>query len=118
MMGLRVEHMVDQLKNMSRLAGRARYHAIAVTIHDDDPFPVQLLEAGASGYITKGCDVKEIVEAIRTVHSGSQYITPGVAQKLALSLMKKEKLNIDEVMDYMKSYSQSMPDATPSLPCC
>ena len=73
---------------------------IAVTIHDDDPFPVQLLEAGASGYITKGCDVKEIVEAIRTVHSGSQYITPGVAQKLALSLMKNQAPNgLDELSD-------------------
>ncbi|MGB5179398.1 MAG: response regulator, partial [Gammaproteobacteria bacterium] len=27
---------------------------IIVTIHDDDPFPARLLEAGAAGYITKG----------------------------------------------------------------
>lgn len=60
---------------------------IAVTIHDDDPFPARLLEAGAAGYITKGCDVEEIVAAIRAVHAGNQYITPRVAQKLALSLM-------------------------------
>ncbi|MDH5470197.1 MAG: response regulator, partial [Gammaproteobacteria bacterium] len=39
---------------------------IAVTIHDDDPFPARLLEAGASGYLTKGCDVQEIVNAIRS----------------------------------------------------
>ena len=60
---------------------------IAVTVHDDDPFPARLLEAGAAGYITKGCDIDEIIAAIKSVYSGNQYITPGVAQKLALSLV-------------------------------
>ena len=73
---------------------------IAVTIHDDDPIPARLLEAGAAGYITKGCDVDEIVEAIRSVHSGNRYITPGVAQKLALSLMKNQgPSGLDELSD-------------------
>jgi len=60
---------------------------IAVTVHNDDPFPARLLEAGAAGYITKGCAVAEIIEAIRSVHSGGQYLSPDVAQKLALSLV-------------------------------
>ncbi|MGB5426862.1 MAG: UvrY/SirA/GacA family response regulator transcription factor [Gammaproteobacteria bacterium] len=60
---------------------------IAVTVHDDDPFPARLLEAGAAGYITKGCDIDEIIAAIKSVYSGNQYITPGVAQKMALSLV-------------------------------
>ena len=62
---------------------------IAVTIHDDDPFPARLLEAGAAGYLTKGCDVGEIISAIRSVHHGKQYITPQVAQKLALSFVNE-----------------------------
>ena len=62
---------------------------IAVTIHDDAPFPARLLEAGAAGYITKGCDIDEIIVAIQSVYSGNQYITPAVAQKLALSLVNK-----------------------------
>ena len=71
---------------------------IAVTVHDDDPFPARLLEAGASGYITKGCDVGEIIEAIQAVYSGNQYLTPNVAQKLALSLVNKHgKSLMDEL---------------------
>jgi two-component system invasion response regulator UvrY len=71
---------------------------IVVTIHDDDPFPARLLEAGAAGYITKGCDVDEIIQAIRSVYSGKQYITPGVAQKLALSFVKNRgKSLLDEL---------------------
>jgi len=64
---------------------------IAVTIHDDDPFPTRLLEAGAAGYITKGCDVGEIISAIRSVYQGKQYITPGIAQKLALSFVNNRE---------------------------
>ncbi|MCG6898741.1 MAG: UvrY/SirA/GacA family response regulator transcription factor [Gammaproteobacteria bacterium] len=63
---------------------------IVVTVHDDDPFPARLLEAGAAGYITKGCDIDEIIQAIRSVYSGKQYITPGVAQKLALSFVNNQ----------------------------
>jgi two-component system invasion response regulator UvrY len=71
---------------------------IAVTIHDDDPFPARLLEAGAVGYLTKGCDVREIINAIRSVHTGKQYITPTVAQKLALSFINNgEKSPIDRL---------------------
>jgi two-component system invasion response regulator UvrY len=62
---------------------------IAVTVHDDDPFPARLLEAGAAGYLTKGCDVREIISAIRSVHAGKQYITPDIAHKLALTLVNK-----------------------------
>lgn len=71
---------------------------IAVSIHDDDPFPARLLEAGAVGYLTKGCEVREIVRAIRSVHSGKQYITPEVAHKLALTFVNKgEKSPIDRL---------------------
>lgn len=64
---------------------------IAVTIHDDDPFPARLLEAGAAGYLTKGCDVREIISAIRSVHLGKQYITPDIAHKLALSFVNERE---------------------------
>jgi two-component system invasion response regulator UvrY len=71
---------------------------IVVTIHDDDPFPARLLEAGAAGYITKGCDVDEIIQAIQSVYSGNQYITPVVAQKLALSFVNNRgKSLMDEL---------------------
>ena len=69
---------------------------IAVTIHEDDPFPARLLEAGAAGYITKGCDIEEIISAIRAVYLGEQYITPDVAHKLALSLVNNGNKSVIE----------------------
>jgi len=60
---------------------------IVVTIHVDDPFPSRMLQAGAVGYLTKGCAVDEMVNAIREVYSGRRYISADVAQHLALKLM-------------------------------
>ena len=71
---------------------------IAVTIHEDDPFPARLLEAGAVGYLTKGCDVREIINAIKQVYLGEQYLAPEVAQKLALSFVNhREKAPLEEL---------------------
>ncbi|MBW2208791.1 MAG: UvrY/SirA/GacA family response regulator transcription factor [Deltaproteobacteria bacterium] len=71
---------------------------IAVTIHEDEPFPARLLEAGAVGYLTKGCDVREIIDAIKSVYLGGQYLTPGVAQKLALSFVNhRDKAPLEEL---------------------
>jgi len=60
---------------------------IVVTIHLDEPFPTRLLQAGASGYLTKGCAVSEIVEAIRQVGKGKRFIGSDVAQQLAMTML-------------------------------
>lgn len=58
---------------------------IVVTVLSDDPFPNQLLDAGARGYISKGSGSEEMLEAIRTVMRGQHYISSDVAQKLTLA---------------------------------
>jgi two-component system invasion response regulator UvrY len=60
---------------------------IVVTIHVEEPFPTQLLKAGASGYLTKGCALSEIISAIHTVHAGKRFIGADVAQQLALTML-------------------------------
>ena len=57
---------------------------IAVTALQEEPFPAQLIKAGASGYITKGCPANEMFEAIRVVMSGRQYLANKVTEKISL----------------------------------
>lgn len=57
---------------------------IAVTACDDDPYANRLLQAGAAGYMTKGAEVDEMVRAIVKVKSGQRYISPEIAQRMAL----------------------------------
>ena len=64
---------------------------LALTIYEDEPYPSRLLQAGASGYITKGCDPEEMIRAIRTIHSGQHYITPSIAQQIAIKKVTKDE---------------------------
>ncbi len=57
---------------------------IAITVCGAEPFPSKLLQAGASGYLTKGAKPEEMVNAIRSVHAGKRYLGVEIAQQLAL----------------------------------
>lgn len=63
---------------------------IAVTVCDEDPFPSRLMQAGASGYLTKGAALDEMVVAIRAVNSGQRYMSPPIAQQIALKKFDKD----------------------------
>jgi len=71
---------------------------IAVTICGDEPFPSRFMQAGASGYITKGSSLDEMVKAIRTVFNGQRYLSPEVAQQLALKHFNHEESSSFDVL--------------------
>lgn len=62
-------------------------HIVIVTVVDDARFPKRLLDAGALGYLTKGCAADELLTAVRQVASGRRYLAPMVAQQLALATL-------------------------------
>jgi len=62
---------------------------LALTVCDDEPYPSRLLQAGAVGYITKGCDAEEMIRGIRAVYTGQRYISSEIAQQLALKRFTK-----------------------------
>jgi len=64
---------------------------IILTAHVKEPYPSRLLEAGASGYLTKSCAAEELHEAIRKVHSGQRYVGVEIAQQLALAMLPGSK---------------------------
>jgi DNA-binding NarL/FixJ family response regulator len=61
---------------------------IIVSVQEDGPLPRRLLEAGASGYLGKGCDGAELVRAVREVAKGRRYLAPQVAQHMALGVLE------------------------------
>jgi len=58
---------------------------IILTAYENGPFPSGFVRAGAAGYLTKKTSAEELAEAIHTVFAGHSYITPLIAQQLALS---------------------------------
>lgn len=62
---------------------------IVVTALSDEPFPHQLLDAGARGYLSKDSEPKELLAAIEAVTGGNHYISSEVAQKLTLANFRR-----------------------------
>jgi len=60
---------------------------IILTVHAENPFPAQLIEAGASGYLTKGCAAEELEKAIKSVMVNNRYISADIAQQMAFSML-------------------------------
>ena len=58
---------------------------VAVSALNDGPFPAKLLKAGAAGYITKGSELFEMVTAIKHAVAGKRYLSPEIAQQMALN---------------------------------
>lgn len=59
---------------------------LMVSMYPEDQYALRCIKAGAQGYANKSGDPLQLVEAVRTVHSGRKYLTPEVAQMLADSL--------------------------------
>jgi two-component system, NarL family, response regulator NreC len=55
---------------------------LALTVHEDKFYFMKMLEAGASGYLTKQAASDELVQAIHTVAAGHIYLQPALARWL------------------------------------
>jgi len=60
---------------------------VIMLIHANGPFPKRLLETGATGFISKNTDSDDVVDAVKHVSKREKYISPEIAQKIAISLL-------------------------------
>ena len=68
--------------------GQEATRVVIVSVLEDGPMPKRLLEAGASGYISKGCNAQELLRAVREASQGRRYLGSNIAQNLALSTVE------------------------------
>lgn len=61
---------------------------LILTIHDREDYFFRALQAGAFGYILKGADIEELVEAIRVVAGGGIYLVPSLLPKLVADYLR------------------------------
>ncbi|MGC2404014.1 MAG: response regulator transcription factor [Acidobacteriaceae bacterium] len=79
---------VETLLAMRRRADDAR--VIILTSFETDEDIYRAVQAGAQGYLLKDTGLKEMVEAIRTVHAGKKYIPRDIASRLAERMMRTD----------------------------
>lgn len=90
---------------------------IVVTACADDPYPTRVMQAGASAYITKSADIKEMVRAIRMAHAGQRYISPEIAQKMALKQLGGDTAEDDKLSIFDKLSERELQIAMMVVDC-
>lgn len=66
---------------------RPKLRVLVLSMHQEHQYAVRAIKAGASGYLTKESASSLLVSAIRKVAGGGAFISPEVAEQLALSAM-------------------------------
>jgi two-component system invasion response regulator UvrY len=61
-----------------------RLPVLVLTIYPEEQYALRVLRAGASGYLTKESAPERLVEAIRKVSAGGRYVSPTLAERLAV----------------------------------
>lgn len=59
---------------------------LIVSTYPEKQYALRCLRLGAGGYLNKGADPAELIGAIRKVADGGMYVSPAVAESLALAL--------------------------------
>ncbi len=77
---------LDLLKELK--AEWPRLPVLVLSAHPEDQFAVRVLKAGAGGYMTKESAPEELAKAIRKILTGGRYVSPELAEKLALRVKK------------------------------
>jgi two-component system, NarL family, response regulator NreC len=73
---------------------------VALTIHEDEQYFFEMLQAGASGYVPKRAAPEDLITSIRAAFAGEIYIYPSLAKALVAdflgrSTQENEKTSID-----------------------
>jgi DNA-binding NarL/FixJ family response regulator len=72
---------VDTLKQIKRT--KPELPVLILSMHPEDHYAINLLRAGANGYVCKECAPEQLITAIRTVVSGRRYVSPALGDQLA-----------------------------------
>ena len=76
---------VSGIEGLRRLLAREPgARVLMFSIHDEPVFPRRAFAAGAAGYVTKASAPDVLVDAVRAVARGDRFLSPDIAQALAL----------------------------------
>lgn len=77
------------LEVLRQVRGTKGLRVLVVTMHSDEPYVVEALKNGASGYVLKDCQPRTLIEAIKTVASGGEYLCEPLRQKALSATLKR-----------------------------
>jgi two-component system, NarL family, response regulator len=106
LMDLRMPQMGGVAAIMAICAEFKQARIMVLTTYDGDEDIYRGLQAGAQGYLLKDAKPHELLNAIRTIHSGQKYVPPEVGAKL-VQRMNNPELSERE-LDVLRLMAQGM----------
>jgi DNA-binding NarL/FixJ family response regulator len=83
---------LDGMETLKQLViDQPRLPVLILTMYPEERIAARFLKAGASGFLTKDSASEELVKAIKAIFRGEKFITPKLAQKLALDFLGSDK---------------------------
>ena len=77
---------LDVLRNLKAL--RPKLPVLVLSMHPENQYGKRVLKAGASGYMNKECAPEELMKAVGKLLGGGRYVSPALAETLALDLSR------------------------------
>jgi two-component system response regulator NreC len=74
-----------------------RSRIVVLTMHEDEWYLLQAVEAGASAYLVKGSPPSELCTAIRAVVRGEAYFCPSAAKHILASYLRRPVLQSQQI---------------------
>lgn len=89
---------LDVLSDLKGL--RPGLPVLILSMHPEDQFGRRVLKAGASGYMNKESAPEELIKAIRKVLAGGAYVSPALAERLAVDLRDNSGRPVHETLSH------------------
>lgn len=81
---------LNGIEVLRRLSGiKTPIKAIILTIHDDENYALEVVKAGASGYLLKDIDSNMLITAIKSVAQGESFFHPTLAKRLFEEMIRR-----------------------------
>jgi DNA-binding NarL/FixJ family response regulator len=86
---------LDAAQELRRVSPKTK--SILLTRHDEDQYVTAALHSGIRGYVLKTQAAMDLVQAIRRVHNGEVYLSPGVSGALVEAFLSKSGLPAEPI---------------------
>ncbi|MGO8818768.1 MAG: response regulator [Terriglobia bacterium] len=85
---------IDVLADLKRL--HPKLPVLVLSMHPEDQYAKRVLRAGAAGYMNKDSAPGELIKGIRKILAGGRYVSPVLAEMLALDLARPTQQPLHE----------------------
>jgi two-component system response regulator NreC len=72
---------------------------VVLTMHENEEYLVNILQAGATGYVLKQAADRELIEAVRIASRGDTYLYPRIARLLVADYLRRVETGLPDERD-------------------